>query len=164
MRAGPAGLGITALIAGFMFGMAGNVSAFATVWTYDIYGAFVRKGASDSHYVRVGRWCTLIGVLISIGTAYLVMQFLSIMDYVQAFVQFLHRPAVRHLVAGHALETRDTRGGFLGAAGGDAVVCGYVAMGEAEPGGARIIALSPNARTWPRTCTAHSGHGSFVFW
>ena len=103
------GLGITALIAGFMSGMAGNVSAFATVWTYDIYGAFVRKGASDSHYVRVGRWCTLIGVLISIGTAYLVMQFLSIMDYVQAFVQFLHRPAVRHLVAGHALETRDTR-------------------------------------------------------
>src|SRR4029077_627912 len=65
------GLGITALMAGFMSGMAGNVSAFATVWTYDIYGAFIRKRAPDSHYLNVGRWCTLIGVLISIGTAYL---------------------------------------------------------------------------------------------
>ncbi|HLJ76595.1 MAG TPA: sodium/solute symporter, partial [Acidobacteriaceae bacterium] len=66
------GLGVTALIAGFMSGMAGNVSAFATVWTYDIYGAFLNKKASDSHYVAMGRWCTFIGVLISVGTAYLV--------------------------------------------------------------------------------------------
>src|ERR1700750_349941 len=78
------GLGITALIAGFMSGMAGNVSAFTTVWTYDIYGAFIRRRASDAHYVSVGRWCTIIGVLVSIGTAYLVMSFASIMDYVQA--------------------------------------------------------------------------------
>src|SRR5213594_1863652 len=71
------GLGITALIAGFMSGMAGNVSAFATVWTYDIYRALFRRQASDAHYVKVGRWCTILGVLVSIGTAYLVMQFLS---------------------------------------------------------------------------------------
>src|SRR6266852_5995648 len=70
------GLGITALIAGFMSGMAGNVSAFATVWTYDIYGALINKSANDQQYVRMGRWCTILGVLISIGTAYLVMQFL----------------------------------------------------------------------------------------
>src|SRR5512132_1722865 len=68
------GLGITALIAGFMSGMAGNVSAFATVWTYDIYRAFFRKDAADAHYVSVGRWTTVLGVLVSIGTAYLVMQ------------------------------------------------------------------------------------------
>src|SRR6202167_5954085 len=66
------GLGVTALIAGFMSGMAGNVSAFATVWTYDIYGAFMNKKASDSHYVAMGRWCTFLGVLISGGTAYMV--------------------------------------------------------------------------------------------
>src|SRR5205807_1287146 len=71
------GLGITALIAGFMSGMAGNVSAFATVWTYDIYRAMIRKDASDDHYVSVGRWCTILGVLVSIGTAYLVMSFLG---------------------------------------------------------------------------------------
>src|SRR5438034_9396436 len=73
------GLGITALIAGFMSGMAGNVSAFTTVWTYDIYRALINKGGSDHHYVNMGRWCTILGVLISVGTAYLVMQFASIM-------------------------------------------------------------------------------------
>src|ERR1700739_2772755 len=78
------GLGVTALIAGFMSGMAGNVRAFTTVWTYDIYRALIRKNASDQHYVSMGRWCTIVGVLISVGTAYLVMDFKSIMDYVQA--------------------------------------------------------------------------------
>src|SRR4030088_1322808 len=62
------GLGITALIAGFMSGMAGNVSAFATGWTYDIYGALLYKNATDKEYVTMGRWCTIVGVLISIGT------------------------------------------------------------------------------------------------
>src|SRR5205814_6615012 len=76
------GLGITALIAGFMSGMAGNVSAFTTVWTYDIYRALIKKNGSDQHYVSMGRWSTVIGVAISIGTAYLVMDFISIMDYV----------------------------------------------------------------------------------
>src|SRR5712672_3278977 len=65
------GLGITALIAGFMSGMAGNVSAFSTVWTYDIYRPLIRKDAGDRHYVNMGRWTTVIGVLISIGTAHL---------------------------------------------------------------------------------------------
>src|SRR6201995_1461544 len=76
------GLGITALVAGFMSGMAGNVSAFSTVWTYDIYGAYMNKRAPDKHYVLMGRWSTVIGMLISIGTAYLVMNAASIMDYV----------------------------------------------------------------------------------
>ena len=67
------GLGITALVAGFMSGMAGNVSAFSTVWTYDIYGAFINKTASDPHYVLMGRWSTVIGMVVSIATAYLVM-------------------------------------------------------------------------------------------
>src|SRR6266704_3691207 len=58
------GRGITALMAGFMSGMAGNVSAFATVWTYDIYRALIKKEATDAHYVSVGRWCTILGVLI----------------------------------------------------------------------------------------------------
>src|SRR3974377_2475022 len=73
------GLGITALIAGFMSGMAGNVSAFTTVLTYAIYRALIKKDASDAHYVSMGRWSTVVGVAISIGTAYLVMDFKSIM-------------------------------------------------------------------------------------
>src|SRR5438094_1476761 len=83
------GLGITALIAGFMSGMAGNVSAFTTVWTYDIYRALINKDGSDQHYVSMGRWSTIVGVIISVGTAYLVMDFKSIMDYVQALFSFL---------------------------------------------------------------------------
>ena len=86
------GLGITALIAGFMSGMAGNVSAFATVWTYDIYRPFSKKDATDARTCGMGRWCTILGVLVSIGTAYFVMQFASIMDYVQALFSFFIAP------------------------------------------------------------------------
>src|SRR5579862_3729573 len=86
------GLGITALIAGFMSGMAGNVSAFATVWTYDIYGALINKNASDESKVKMGRWVTIIGVVVSIGTAYLVMHAQSIMDYVQSLFSFFIAP------------------------------------------------------------------------
>ena len=76
------GLGITALIAGFMSGMAGNVSAFTTVWTYDIYGSLVDKSATDEFKVKMGRWVTVIGVIISIGTAYIAAGAPSIMEYV----------------------------------------------------------------------------------
>ncbi|MCL5020063.1 MAG: Na+/galactose cotransporter, partial [Bacteroidetes bacterium] len=96
--AGPGllGLGVTALIAGFMSGMAGNVTAFSTVWTYDIYRPIrvrlAKKERSDKYYLKMGRWSTIIGVFISIGTAYLVMQFASIMDYVQALFSFFIAP------------------------------------------------------------------------
>src|SRR6201995_2543570 len=88
MAPGLLGLGITALIAGFMSGMAGNVSAFSAVWTYDIYQPLINKNAKDEHYVAVGRWATILGVLVSIGTAYLVMNAQGIMDYVQALFSF----------------------------------------------------------------------------
>ncbi|GMA56408.1 hypothetical protein GCM10025858_09110 [Alicyclobacillus sacchari] len=67
---GMLGLGLTAMLASFMSGMAGNVTAFTTVWTYDIYQAYIRKDASDRHYVNMGRWAVVVGVIISIGTAY----------------------------------------------------------------------------------------------
>lgn len=108
------GLGITALVAGFMAGMAGNVSAFATVWTYDIYRPYLNKTAPDKHYVSMGRWCTIIGLIISIGTAYLVMGFASIMDYVQALFGFFIAPLFGTVLLG-MLWKRVTRwGGFLG--------------------------------------------------
>ena len=110
------GLGITALVAGFMSGMAGNVSAFATVWTYDIYRPLIRKQASDEHYVRVGRWWTFLGVLISIGTAYLVMQFEQHHGLRAGLVQLVRRPDVGDGVAGHVLETNDGTRRILGAA------------------------------------------------
>src|SRR5262250_572094 len=108
------GLGITALVAGFMAGMAGNVSAFATVWTYDLYRPFLKKDAVDAHYVSMGRWCTLIGVFISIGTAYFAMRFASIMDYVQALFGFFIAPLFGTVLLGMLWKRVSRAAGFLG--------------------------------------------------
>ena len=132
------GLGITALIAGFMSGMAGNVSAFATVWTYDLYRPFLRKTATDAHYVSMGRWCTILGVVISIGTAYLVMQFASIMDYAQAVFSFFITPLFATVFLGDDVETRHGCRRILGFAGGDAFLTGNVVAGKARPLEARV--------------------------
>jgi solute:Na+ symporter, SSS family len=142
------GLGITALVAGFMAGMAGNVSAFATVWTYDIYRPFLRKNAPDKHYVSMGRWCTLIGLIISIGTAYLVMGFASIMDYVQALFGFFIAPLFGTVLLG-MLWKRVTRwGGFLGLlAGTVSSVTMFLLMQKVDPQKwVPIFARSPLAK------------------
>jgi SSS family solute:Na+ symporter len=146
MGPGLLGLGITALIAGFMSGMAGNVSAFATVWTYDIYRAFFRKDASDAHYVRMGRWCTVLGVLISIGTAYLVMQFLSIMDYVQALFSFFIAPLFGTVLLGMLWKRTTPAGGFWGLLAGTASSIGMWLWVKLDPSALAYVALSHNAR------------------
>src|SRR5436305_15193493 len=140
------GLGITALIAGFMSGMAGNVSAFATVWTYDIYRAFIRKSAPDSHYVAMGRWCTVVGVLVSIGTAYLVMQFLSIMDYVQALFSFFIAPLFGTVILGMLWKRATGPGGFWGLLAGTLSSIGMFVWVQVDHEALRYIALSSNAR------------------
>ena len=140
------GLGITALIAGFMSGMAGNVSAFTTVWTYDIYRALINKNASDEHYVKMGRWCTIVGVLISVGTAYLVMSFLSIMDYVQALFSFFIAPLFGTVVLGMLWKRASPKGGFWGLLAGTASSIGMWAWVKVDPTALRYVALSPNAR------------------
>jgi SSS family solute:Na+ symporter len=140
------GLGITALIAGFMSGMAGNVSAFATVWTYDIYRALIRKNADDAHYVAMGRWCTIVGVLISIGTAYLVMQFLSIMDYVQALFSFFIAPLFGTVLLGMLWKRATPAGGFWGLLAGTTSSIGMWAWVKLDPAALSYIALSPNAK------------------
>ncbi len=140
------GLGITALIAGFMSGMAGNVSAFATVWTYDIYRAVIKKDADDSHYVSVGKWCTVIGVLISIGTAYLVMQFSSIMDYVQALFSFFIAPLFGTVIFGMLWKRATPAGGFWGLLTGTLSSIAMWAWVTKVPSALTYIAFSPNAK------------------
>ncbi len=139
------GLGITALMAGFMSGMAGNVSAFATVWTYDIYRP-LSKNASDEHYVKVGRWCTLLGVLVSIGTAYLVMQFLSIMDYVQALFSFFIAPLLGTVLLGMLWKRATPAGGFWGLLTGTASSIAMWAWVKLDHSALRYIALSTDAK------------------
>jgi len=140
------GLGITALIAGFMSGMAGNVSAFATVWTYDIYRALIYKDGTDHHYVSMGRWCTVLGVLISVGTAYLVMQFASIMDYVQALFSFFIAPLFGTVVLGMLWKRITGPGGFWGLLAGTMSSIGMWAWVKLDPSALRYVALSPYAK------------------
>src|ERR1700720_2245387 len=140
------GLGITALIAGFMSGMAGNVSAFTTVWTYDIYRALIKKSESDAHYVSMGRWCTVLGVLISVGTAYLVMSFASIMDYVQALFSFFIAPLYATVILGMLWKRASSAGGFWGLFAGTVSSISMWAWVKIDPAALRYVALSPNAR------------------
>ena len=97
LPAGVLGLGITALLASFMSGMAGNVSAFNTVWTYDIYQSYIRpttkdKAIDDKHYLFVGRMATIFGVLVSIAAAYLASMFGNIMDFLQTIFSMVNAP------------------------------------------------------------------------
>jgi SSS family solute:Na+ symporter len=140
------GLGITALMAGFMSGMAGNVSAFSTVWTYDIYGAFLNKKANDAQYVRMGRWSTVMGVLISVGTAYLVMQFLSIMDYVQALFSFFIAPLFGTVILGMLWKRATAAGAFWGLLTGIGSSIGMWAWVKLNPAALAYVALSSHAK------------------
>jgi len=140
------GLGITALMAGFMSGMAGNVSAFTTVWTIDIYAAFFHKTATDEQRVRMGRWCTVVGVIVSIGTAYLVMKFGSIMDYVQALFSFFIAPLFGTVVLGMLWKRITGAGGFWGLLAGTTSSIGMFVWVKLDPTALRYIALSPYAK------------------
>ncbi|MGH9472005.1 MAG: sodium:solute symporter family protein [Terriglobales bacterium] len=157
------GLGITALMAGFMSGMAGNVSAFSTVWTYDLYRPFLERRARvraaaatggsasvssypDRHFVRVGRIAILAGVLVSIGTAYFVMQFASIMDYVQALFSFFVAPLFATVILGMLWKRTTDAGGFFGLLAGTLSSVGMWLWVRANPGALAVIALSPHAK------------------
>ncbi|HEV2420056.1 MAG TPA: Na+/galactose cotransporter, partial [Terriglobia bacterium] len=144
---GPAllGLGITALIAGFMAGMAGNVSAFATVWTYDLYRPFMRKSETDSHYVKMGRWSSIIGVLVSIGAAYVAMHFASIMDYVQALFSFFIAPLFGTVLLGMLWKRVTAKGAFWGLLVGTGVSVAIFLSMKFDHRTIGIFALYPKA-------------------
>jgi SSS family solute:Na+ symporter len=108
------GLGITALLAGFMAGQAGNVSAFNTVWTYDIYHAVINKKASHEHLLWMGRAATIVGILISVGTAYWAKSFPSIMDYMQAIFSWVNAPLFATMLLGMFVWWITPAGAFWG--------------------------------------------------
>jgi SSS family solute:Na+ symporter len=140
------GLGITALIAGFMSGMAGNVSAFSTVWTYDIYKPLINKKGSDSHYVLVGRLSILIGVAVSIGAAYLVMHAHGIMDYVQALFSIFIAPLLAVILFGMFWKRATALAGFLGLLIGIVFSASLFMWVKLTPAALATVALSPDAK------------------
>ncbi|MGB9147147.1 MAG: sodium:solute symporter family protein [Acidobacteriaceae bacterium] len=112
------GLGLTALLASFMSGMAGNVTAFNTVWTYDLYQSYIHKGASDEHYLKVGRWTTVVGILISMATAYVVMGFNNIMDTLQLVFSIVNAPLFATFLLGMFWKRTTGHAAFIGLVGG----------------------------------------------
>ena len=115
---GMLGLGLTALLASFMSGMAGNVTAFNTVWTYDIYQAYLRPGAGDAHYLRVGRMATVFGIAASILTAYVAAQFNNIMDVLQLVFAFVNAPLLATFLLGMFWKRATGHGAFTGLVAG----------------------------------------------
>lgn len=114
------GLGLTALLASFMSGMAGNVTAFNTVWTYDIYQAYINKKASDAHYLWMGRMATIGGILLSIAAAYAATNFNNIMDALQLVFSFVNAPLFATFLLGMFWKRTTGHGAFTGLLAGTA--------------------------------------------
>lgn len=108
------GVGVTALIASFMSGMAGNVTAFNTVWTFDIYQSHINKNASEKHYLYIGKATTVIGILISVMTAYVATNFNSIMDLLQLVFSFVNAPLFATFFLGMFWKRTTSTGAFWG--------------------------------------------------
>ncbi|MNY01748.1 Sodium/glucose cotransporter [compost metagenome] len=125
---GMLGLGLTALLASFMSGMAGNVTAFNTVWTYDIYQAYIKKDASDAHYLWMGRAATFAGILISVGAAYIAMNFKNIMDYLQLLFSFFNAPLFATFLLGMFWKRTTGHGAFWGLVIGTLTAMGHYAL------------------------------------
>ncbi len=111
---GMLGLGLTALLASFMSGMAGNVTAFNTVWTYDIYQSHIRKGASDEHYLWMGRAATVFGIALSIAAAYVATSFNNILDLLQLVFAFVNAPLFATFALGMFWKRTTGHGAFIG--------------------------------------------------
>ncbi len=112
------GLGLTALLASFMSGMAGNVTAFNTVWTYDIYQSYINKKASDEHYLWMGRMATIFGIALSVATAYMATRFNNIMDMLQLVFAFVNAPLFATFLLGMFWKRTTGHGAFTGLLGG----------------------------------------------
>jgi SSS family solute:Na+ symporter len=116
------------------------------VWTYDIYGAFLNKKATDRHYVAMGRWSTLIGVLVSVGTAYLVQHAASIMDYVQQLFSFFIAPLFGTVILGMLWKRTTPAAGFWGLLAGILTSFALWAWVKIDPSALRHVAFSSDAK------------------
>lgn len=127
---GMLGIGLTAMMASFMAGMAGNITAFNTVFTYDIYKNFFAKAKSDQHYIVVGRLATGGGIFVSVFTAYAVMHAESIMDYIQSIFSIFNAPLFATFLLGMFWKRTTPWGGFWGLAAGTAAALVHFVLTE----------------------------------
>lgn len=133
---GMLGVGLTALMASFMSGMAGNVTAFNTVWTYDIYQSYIRRGASDQHYLWMGRMATIFGITISVAAAYVATRFNNIMDMLQLVFAFVNAPLFATFLLGMFWKRTTGHGAFIGLLSG--TLAAAIHHGLTLPAGALV--------------------------
>jgi SSS family solute:Na+ symporter len=131
---GVLGLGLTALLASFMSGMAGNVTAFNTVWTYDIYQSYIKPGASDRHYLWIGRITTVVGIALSVAAAYAATRFNNIMDMLQLVFGFVNAPLFATFLLGMFWRRATGHGAFTGLLAG--TLAAMIHHGVTLPAGA----------------------------
>lgn len=130
------GLGLTALMASFMSGMAGNVTALNTVWTYDIYQSYINRTASDEHYLWMGRAATVVGIILSVAAAYVAASFNNIMDLLQLVFAFVNAPLFATFALGMFWRRATGHGAFLGLLSGTAAAA--IHHGLSLPAGATV--------------------------
>jgi SSS family solute:Na+ symporter len=118
LPAGLLGLGVTALLAGLMSGLAASVTAFNTVVTCDIYQAHIRPDASDGHYLKVGRWATVGGILLSLGAACAALQFGNLLDTLQLVFALVNAPLFATFLVAIFWKRATGHGAFAGLAAG----------------------------------------------
>jgi SSS family solute:Na+ symporter len=126
------GLALTGLLASFMSGMAGNVTAFNTIWTYDLYQAYIAPNKSDQHYAWMGRFITVVGIVLSILCAYLVSQWSNAMDIIQLVFGFVNAPLFATFLLGMFWKRTTGTGAFLGLLGGTATSALFQALSTAS--------------------------------
>ena len=141
---GMLGLGLTALMASFMSGMAGNVTAFNTVWTYDLYQGHIRPRASDAHYLAMARYATVVGVALSVATAYIAMRFNNIMDMLQLVFSFVNAPLLATFLLGMFWQRTTGEGAFWGLIGGTVAAALHYEMTTV----AESASLLPKLAVW----------------
>jgi len=135
------GIGITALIASFMSGMAGNVTAFNSVFTYDIYQSYFVKNRSDRHYLIVGKMVTIFGILFSIMTAYIAKGFNNINDFLQLVFSFVNGPLFATFLLGMFWKKTTGHGAFWGLLAGTFAAAATHGLTLAEGKGGWIYPL-----------------------
>ena len=145
---GMLGVGLTALMASFMSGMAGNVTAFNTVWTYDLYQGHINRHAPDAHYLWVGRVTTVVGVGLSVATAYLATHFNNIMDFLQLVFGFVNAPLFATFLLGMFWARATGNGAFSGLLAGTGAAAATHGLTLAEGKGGWLGAV---LHTFPST-------------
>jgi SSS family solute:Na+ symporter len=142
---GMLGVGLTALMASFMSGMAGNVTAFNTVWTYDLYQGHIRPRASDAHYLAMARYTTVVGIALSVATAYVAMRFNNIMDMLQLVFSFVNAPLLATFLLGMFWRRTTGHGAFWGLLAGTVAAAAHYEVTGVAGGGSSLL---PKLAMW----------------